>query len=166
MQEDEELHVFMYVDGSATYDLPGLPKRGSNARISCAYIIYWNDTVLCRDFIEIDEPGTINQAEFLAAVHGINAAKNLGATHVCVYSDSQLVVNAVKRTDGKHSSVAGSKEWTADIKRMFAEDFKHGSIHWIPRGRNLCDGYLSDQLGLRRSPKEKAKRKAELEVDS
>lgn len=165
MQEDEELHVVIYVDGSATYDIPGLPKRGANARISCAYIIFWEDTILCREFIEIGEPGTINQAEFLAAVHGINAAKLLGATHVCVYSDSQLVVNAVKREDGKHSSVPGSKEWTAQIKSGL-DSFKWGSIFWIPRGRNVCDGYLSDQLGLRRSPKEKAKRKAELEVDS
>lgn len=163
MQADDELHVVIWVDGSAKYDVPGLPKRGPNARLWCAYQIEWNGSILKREFIELDFLGTINQAEFLAAVYAISAAKDIGATHICVYSDSSLVVNAVNRTDGKQSSVAGSKEWTTEIKSSMRDDFKHAQINWIPRQRNVVDRYLSDCLGLKRSPKKKAERAKEKE---
>lgn len=158
MQADDELHVVIWVDGSAKYDVPGLPKRGPNARLWCAYQIEWEGKILKREFIELDFLGTINQAEFLAAVYAISAAKDIGATHICVYSDSSLVVNAVNRTDGKQSSVEGSKEWTLEIKSSMRDDFKHAMIHWIPRKQNAVDAYLSNCLDLKRSPKKKAER--------
>jgi ribonuclease HI len=158
MQADEELHVVIWVDGSAKYDIPGKPKRGPNARLWCAYQIEWQGSILRREFIEIDFVGTINQAEFLAAVYAISAAKQIGATHVCLYSDSSLVVNAINRTDGKQSSVPGSKEWTEEIKRSIQDDFKHVVVAWVPRKQNAVDAYLSNCLGLKRSPKKKAER--------
>jgi ribonuclease HI len=95
--------------------------------------------------------GTHNTAEYLALQLGLEHARALGATHVTVYGDSQLVVRQVRgEYRVKHP---GLRPLHAAVRRLL-DSFEDGwDIDWIRREANR----QADDLGrraLKRRPRE------------
>ncbi|KAK0574861.1 hypothetical protein LWI29_030216 [Acer saccharum] len=76
----------MFVDGSSN-------RHGSGAGI----IILTPDRILTQTALRFDFRATNNVAEYEALVTGLRIILSMGAEHVTVYSDSQLVVNQVNQ---------------------------------------------------------------------
>ncbi|KAK0587832.1 hypothetical protein LWI29_029584 [Acer saccharum] len=76
----------MFVDGSSN-------RHGSGAEI----IIITPDGILTQTALRFDFRATNNVAEYEALVTGLQIVLSMGAEHVTVYSDSQLVVNQVNQ---------------------------------------------------------------------
>lgn len=148
MAKAKKKRLEIYVDGSATYDLPDLPKRGNNARISCAFVVYEKGKVIDQGFIPIPYKGSVNQAEFIGVLYGLRAAKALGGTHIQMFSDSTIVVNAINRAS-QNCSIIGSQEWIAAINVCRTGCFQKCSLTWIPREKNFADAILREGLGMK-----------------
>ena len=76
----------IFVDGSSN-------RHGSGAGI----IIKTPDGTLTQTALRFDFRATNNVAEYEALTTGIKLALNMGAEHVIIYSDSQLIVNQVNQ---------------------------------------------------------------------
>ena len=80
------MHLKLYTDGGA---------RGNPGPAGIGVVIYdEKDKVLAKEKKYIGE-ATNNQAEYLAIVLGLEKAKELGATEVECYLDSELVVQQI-----------------------------------------------------------------------
>jgi ribonuclease HI len=75
----------IYVDGS-------LNTKGSGAGI----LVENEEGVAIEYSLKFEFPTSNNQAEYEACLGGIRAAKELGATTITLYSDSQLAVSQIK----------------------------------------------------------------------
>lgn len=76
---------------------------------------------------------TNNVAEYSGLVAGLTAARELGASHVDVRMDSQLVVEQMSgRWKIKHAPL----QTLADQVRELVAGFDRVTFEWIPRARN------------------------------
>ncbi len=120
------MHVTLFTDGGS---------RGNPGPAASGYVIYDHDNenaVLVEEGVYLGE-ATNNQAEYKAIVFGLTKAKEIGATHVDVYMDTQL---AERQLNG-HYKVKDQK-----LAKLFLEvvnlkhSFKAVSFHHVPREEN------------------------------
>jgi len=83
-------------------------------------------------------PATNNKAEFLALVAGLERALELGAEHVDINSDSELIVRQI---EGKYRSKA-MKPLFDQVVRLLGE-FKSYTVQHVPREQNTEADALS-----------------------
>ncbi|MCJ7605363.1 MAG: ribonuclease HI family protein, partial [Dehalococcoidales bacterium] len=90
---------------------------------------------------------TNNQAEYRAVIAGLEKAVKLGAKHVKLFSDSELVVRQIL---GRYKvKNAGLRPLYSDVVRLLGklESFKAASV---PRGKNSeADGLANEALDSR-----------------
>lgn len=76
-----------------------------------------------------------NEAEFLAMMHGMNFARDLGyVKKLRVIGDSQLVINAMDARDGYFLNETLTDCVNAALK--IEEHFERVTYHWVPRRFN------------------------------
>ncbi|XP_073120977.1 uncharacterized protein [Henckelia pumila] len=100
--------------------------------------------------VKLDFQASNNEAEYEAVIAGIQRAREVGVSHIIIYSDSQLVVQQVNKT------FCTREEKLIKYCKMIEElgaSFNTWSIEQIPRKKNM----EADAL---------AKREAAGEVDS
>ncbi|MDP2683903.1 MAG: ribonuclease HI family protein [bacterium] len=113
----------IYTDGGARGN-PGPAGIG---------VVIWSDNKLVSRHKEFIGHATNNQAEYRAAILGLQEAKKLGAKELVFYLDSELVVNQLSRKFKIKDTDLGSlfvKAWNLIIGFQ-SVDFLH-----IPREKN------------------------------
>uniref|UniRef100_A0A6M3L6F6 Putative reverse transcriptase-like protein n=1 Tax=viral metagenome TaxID=1070528 RepID=A0A6M3L6F6_9ZZZZ len=93
------------------------------------------------------EKATVNEAEYLAAVHALQEAKNQGIVEVEVWSDSELMVKQMTmKPDGK------AKYQTKNVRLQQLQQLLKGlmvhvkaTYHWLPREKNLAGKMLEQE---------------------
>ncbi len=131
----DELQI--WVDGTASYNIPGRPKSGNNARIGSMYSLWAGNTCLEEVYREIGA-GTVNQAEFVGVIIGLAAGLKYKPSKIVIYSDSQIVVNAITNRN-LGCSVVGASEWIPAIYEAI-EPLESFKLVWIKRHKNRADG--------------------------
>lgn len=119
----------LYFDGSAEPTNPGEATGG-------AYLEVEDGRVLT--YTQFLGKGSNNSAEYGGLILGCFHALNEGVTHICIYGDSQLVVNCV---NGKWRSKQAHLTLHIQQARMLLEKFEEWEVNWIPREKNLADPY-------------------------
>ena len=76
-------------------------------------------------------PATNNKAEFLALIAGLERALELGAEHIDINSDSELIVRQI---EGKYRSKAMKPLFEQVISLL--DEFKSYTVQHIPREQN------------------------------
>ena len=90
---------------------------------------------------------TNNQAEYRAVIRALEKAKELGATHVEVFVDSQLIARQIRREYKiKEKTLA---QLLVQVWNL-AQDFKSFSIKEIPREKNKAADTLVNEAIDRR----------------
>lgn len=92
----------------------------------------------------LDEYATISEAEYSALIWGLYNCHYLGATHVDVFMDSQLVVRQVQ---GRYACRAQNLQaYLAEVKDLI-EGFDQVRMHWVERDKNTyADGIVRKLL--------------------
>lgn len=138
--------VAVYTDGGARISGPVEKRakggRGKSGLGSYSYVI--RDTNKGNEVIETGGDvlldTTVNEAEWSAVIASLAACARLGATHITVHADSQLVVmqaNGVWAVRAEHL-----KDYFNEVKEQ-VKNFESVTFQWIPRERNS----LADQVG-------------------
>lgn len=92
----------------------------------------------------LDEYATISEAEYSALIWGLYNCHYLGATHVDVYMDSQLVVRQVI---GKYACRALNLRAYLDEVKDLIKGFDEVRMHWVRRDQNsYADGIVRKLL--------------------
>lgn len=92
----------------------------------------------------LDEFATISEAEYSALIWGLYNCHKLGATHVAVYMDSQLVVRQVT---GQYACRAKNLHEYLDEVKALIEGFEEVQMHWVRREQNTyADGIVRKLL--------------------
>lgn len=86
--------------------------------------------------------GNSSEAEYLALTALLEAARELGATGLAVYGDSQVVINDVNL--GGARGAKGVEEHRARVVALMAA-LGDVSLRWVPRHRNADADRLSQQ---------------------
>jgi probable phosphoglycerate mutase len=92
----------------------------------------------------LDEFATISEAEYSALIWGLYNCHALGATHVDVFMDSQLVVRQVL---GKYACRAlNLQDYLAEVKDLI-RGFDEVRMNWVGRDKNTyADGIVRKLL--------------------
>lgn len=87
----------------------------------------------------LDEGTTSNEAEYSALLAGLYCCEHLGATHVKVLADSQVMIRQLK---GQYVVRAENlKPFYIEAKRQCADAFEKVTFKHIPREENtIADG--------------------------
>jgi ribonuclease HI len=85
----------------------------------------------------LDQPGTCNVAECLAAIAALEEIKRKAIPYVTLYSDSQLVVCWTSGAYEMRSATA--KKYVPTIRRLLEE--ARGRLAWVPGEKNPADWY-------------------------
>lgn len=128
-------HLIFFVDGSCRVN-PGPMGLG--------IAVYSKDR---QPLLQLSEPigrGTNNVAEYKALIRALEVAKNAGATHVAVYSDSELVVFQVQGRYRALSTAALCRE-----AKELAAGFAFFRIIRIGREKNKVANDLAQAASAR-----------------
>lgn len=110
------------------------PTGGKTGRAAIGIVIKDEDnTVLLKDGMVLEDDSTVNDAEYSGVLFGLYEAEGLGATHVEVRSDSQLVVmqvNGVWACREPHL-----REYLAEVHTQ-VKHFDEVEFVWVPREQN------------------------------
>ncbi|MGB9866680.1 MAG: Nif3-like dinuclear metal center hexameric protein [Bacillota bacterium] len=139
--------VMSQVERNAFYAAPGKEVRiyadgasaGNPGWAGVGLVIEREDGSRVEKSIHVGQ-ATNNVAEYLALIEALKAAKELGATRVTVFSDSELVVNQIKGQYAVHSPELRSL--LAEVSKLKA-DFEHVDIVHVPREQNQLADSLS-----------------------
>ncbi len=133
----------IYTDGGA---------RGNPGPAGCGAVIYDLRTKIVREYSKFFEKATNNQAEYEALVLGLEKARELKATEVDCYLDSQLVVEQLNQRYKIKNLILGVlfiKIWN------LSQSFKKVNFYYIPREKNkradkLVNEIIDKSTGLSR----------------
>ncbi|QPK82743.1 bifunctional RNase H/acid phosphatase [Corynebacterium qintianiae] len=127
------MQVKVYTDGGSRGN-PGVAGSGS--------VVYGPDgETLAEVAYVVGQKSSNNVAEYHGLLRGLEAARDLGATSVEVYMDSELVVEQMSgRWKIKHPDM---KE-LALVARGLAAGFSSVSYNWVPRAKNKKADELSN----------------------
>jgi ribonuclease HI len=123
--------LIIYTDGAATPN-PGPAAIGVVVLDETGNIVTEISKAIGR--------ATNNRAEYLALITGLTEALRLGADHIDINMDSELIV---RQLEGKYRS--------KELKPLFQQtiqllrEFKNYSVEHIPRERNKAADALSHQ---------------------
>jgi len=120
----------------------------SNAKGSGAGIVLESDSgLLLEQSLRFDFPTSNNQAEYEACLAGLMTAKELGAQHIVVCSDSQLMVSQVK----------GDYQAKEAIMQKYLQKVREAALHFqkidfihVPRDQNVRADVLSRLASTKR----------------
>jgi ribonuclease HI len=124
--------VVLYFDGAS---------KGNPGPAGAGAVLMLNSHV-AREIKQFLGNSTNNQAEYTALLLGLEAARQMGATHVEVYGDSELVVEQLLGNyQVKDEKLKPLYSKVMDMARLFEEvHFKH-----IPREENKLADALANQ---------------------
>lgn len=125
-------HLEIYTDGGA---------RGNPGPAGIGAVI-WDGNKLVGTYSKYIGEATNNQAEYQAAILGLEQAKQLRAEELDFYLDSELVVNQLNRNYKIKDKALGLlfvKAWNLMV------GFKSVKFHHIPRERNKDADLLVNQ---------------------
>ncbi|WP_311390468.1 bifunctional RNase H/acid phosphatase, partial [Corynebacterium haemomassiliense] len=127
------MHVKMYCDGGSRGN-PGVAGSGS--------VVYdASGETLGEIAYVVGKKSTNNVAEYYGLVRGLEACREVGATHVDVFMDSQLVVEQMTgRWKIKHPDM----QKLAREAREIASSFEKVTYTWVPRAKNKKADELSN----------------------
>ncbi len=91
--------------------------------------------------------GTNNEAEWKALLLALRRARDLGATHVRVFGDSQLVLRQVK---GEYKVRKAELKPLADEAAALLRAFQAYDVEWVPRAEN-AEADAASTEGVRRN---------------
>lgn len=86
---------------------------------------------------QLDQSGTSNEAECLAAIAALEECKRRGFSRIRLLSDSQLVVNWANGVYAQRCRTA--KRHIPKLQRLLRE--VEATIEWIPGRLNFADSY-------------------------
>lgn len=155
MMDTSSLQV--WTDGTASYNIPGRPKNGPNARIGSMYSL-WTGTTCLEEVYEELGAGTVNQAEFIGIMMGLKAALAYNPKSIVIYSDSQVAVNAINNRN-LNCTVYGADQWIPAIWKA-VEKVENFKLVYIKRHKNRADGLnrkLAKEAALQDVSSQKAK---------
>ena len=127
------MQVSMYCDGGSRGN-PGVAGSGS--------VVYdASGETLGEIAYVVGKKSTNNVAEYYGLVRGLEACREVGATHVDVFMDSQLVVEQMTgRWKIKHPDM----QKLAREAREIASSFEKVTYTWVPRAKNKKADELSN----------------------
>jgi len=127
------MRLKLYTDGGVRTGGVKGPTGGKSGPGSIGYVVRdMDNTVLRKGGMHIGET-TVNEAEYSAVIAGLYCARQMGATEVEVYSDSQLIVNQMNGTWACRS--ANLRDFLREAQIKVAE-FDTVTFSWIPREQN------------------------------
>jgi ribonuclease HI len=117
-------HLTVHVDGGA---------RGNPGPAAAACVLTAPDGEVLAERVRLLGTATNNVAEYEALLLGVQAARELGATHVHVIGDSELIAKQVMGAyKVKHEALRPLHRAALDALAGFEE----WSIETVPRARN------------------------------
>jgi ribonuclease HI len=134
----------LYTDGGVRTGGVNGPTQGRSGPGSIGYVVRdMDNTVLRKSGMHIGET-TVNEAEYSAVIAGLYCARQMGATEVEVYSDSQLIVNQMNGTWACNAAILKDFKREAEVE---VAEFESVEFNWIPREQNsLADSMTREYL--------------------
>ena len=96
-------------------------------------IAHPNGTILYERSEVVEEEGTNNEAGYLGVIHGLRAARDLGATVVRLRVDSQMVA---RQLEGAYAVKAENIRSYFKTARRLARGFDTFIVEWVRRENN------------------------------
>jgi ribonuclease HI len=121
----------LYVDGAAN-------SRGSGLRI----VLISPEGELLEQAVRLGFGASNNEAEYEALLHGLKAAKRLGADSLTIHYDSQLIVNQLT---GKYMAKDERMVAYRDLAKNLLKGFREFNVERIGREHN---GHADSLAGL------------------
>lgn len=118
------MEILLYTDGAS---------RGNPGEASVGIIIYDHDGNVLKEEGEAIGVATNNVAEYKAVIKGLECAKELGATGVTLYADSQLLVRQI--TGEYKVKSEGLRPLFEKVKKLIT-NFEKFSANHVPREQN------------------------------
>ncbi|MDD4995950.1 MAG: ribonuclease HI family protein [Patescibacteria group bacterium] len=118
------MKLIIYTDGGA---------RGNPGPAGSGAVIYDSQMNVIKECSKFFEKATNNQAEYEALILGLGKAKELKATEIDFYSDSQLIVEQLNqryKIKNPNLGVLFIKIWN------LSQSFKKVNFYHIPREKN------------------------------
>lgn len=128
------MRVILHIDGGARGN-PG--PAGAGVVIQCAD----TDKYLHEHGYFLGH-GTNNFAEYTGLIKGLEAAQSLGAEHVAVHSDSQLMVRQLL---GEYRVKSASLRPLYDRAAALLKQFKSHDLTHVPREKNEMADRLANE---------------------
>lgn len=135
------LHV--WTDGGVRTGGVNGPTQGKSGRGAVGIVVKDEEgQTLFAKGVYIGDDVTVNECEYTGLSLGLNTARELGATHVKLHSDSQLVVMQV--TGAWQCKQEHLKDYLAEAhEEMEGMDVE---IVWVPRSRNQHADQLTREV--------------------
>lgn len=115
--------------------------KGNPGVIGIGVVILENDEVIMKVSENVGK-GTNNEAEYLAAIRGLEEALKLKAEEVVLITDSQLLM---KQLNGYYGVKALNLVGYFNKVVNLSEKFKNFSVVWMPRNKNFFANALASK---------------------
>ena len=138
------MKVVLNTDGGVRTGGKNGPTQGKTGLAGIAAVIKSLDgKTLFKGGLILADPATVNEAEYSAVIFGLYEARTLGATHVEVRSDSQLVIMQITKVWAVKTR--SLDEYLEEVRNE-VEEFEEVTFTWIPREQNQHADLIAREL--------------------
>lgn len=138
------MHVDLWTDGGVRTGGVNGPTQGKSGRGAIGFVIRDDEgNVLDKRGVYIGDEVTVNECEYTGVALGLFMARELGATHVTLYTDSQLVAMQLRGIWACRQPTLF--EYLEEAKAEIAK-FEDVAIEWVPRERNQHADMLTREV--------------------
>lgn len=138
------MNVNLWTDGGVRTGGVKGPTKGKSGRGAIGIVIKDEEgTLLFKQGVYIGDDVTVNECEYTGVAMGLFKAREIGATKVKLYTDSQLVAMQIKGVWACRQ--ASLQDYLAETREEIAR-FEEVDVVWVPRELNQHADQLTREV--------------------